>query len=261
MADPVVIRERLFTKETVPGPGRGPGRGALERVLQRYKALLDLIRTRNEMSEASIEHVTDEQISQARDDLRRDVMLHQLEMKKLVLIERATDRDMTNCERSAEDLGVSLSTLREELTELKEKLASERLIRSRREEYETLSKAANNSTVPRKETNLKLVEIKSKLQDLRTQEVETTETLDLRQKQFHLLLQSIHDLQAQFSNEESKSNKKLRSDTSKNSSNIDEINTDNNDIEMTDSQSQNICADNDVSEGEIDASMEEGETV
>ena len=232
MADPAVIKERLLTRETVPS-----GRGALERVLQRYKALLDLIRVRNDESEASLEHVTDEQIYQAKEDLRRDVMLHQLEMRKLVLIERANDKDMVNCEGNLKDLGESLSVLREELTELKQKLASEKLIRSRREEYEALSTAANLTTIPRKDTSQKLFKVKKRLEELNKKENEMAIIMDLRQKQFRLLLQSIHDLQAKFSNEE-----------------MEETDID---VEMADAQ--NACSNDDGSEGEIDANMEEGE--
>ena len=197
MADLAVIKERLRTRETVP-----TGRGCLERGIQKYKAFLDLIRARNEESDASLEVISDEQISLAMGDLRREIMLHQLEIRKLALVEKAIDIDKMNCEGNLEDLEDSINMMRQDLLDCKQKLASERLVRSRREEYEALSKSANLS-VSQKISNAKKLEMKLSLDNLRSEEARTQEEIDVKQKQFSLLIQSIYDLQATIANDSS----------------------------------------------------------
>lgn len=199
MVDPSIVKERLLTKETVPS-----GRGSLEKVLQKFKILADLVRARNEDSDAALNEseVTDAQIIEAKEQLRRDLMLHQLEVRKLVQVERAVEADRRNCKGELQVTLEKNEVLRKEMVELKQQLASERLIRSRREEYDALAKVLNRSTASRRETENKLNEVSLRLSQLREKRKQAIEDVDVREKQFCLLLQSIYDLKATLSKED-----------------------------------------------------------
>ena len=173
-------------------------------MILRYKSFIELVKGRNTESDVSLETVSVEQIELARDELRRDIMLHQLEVRKVALMEKAVDIDIMNCEGALEDLEEGVQRTKDEIVELKQQLATERLIRSRREEYNALAKVANIQTVPRKQTEARLVDGRRKLEERRDKKQQTEHEMEIREKQFQLLMQSVFDLKSTLAEDAAK---------------------------------------------------------
>ena len=83
----------------------------------------------------------------------------------------------------------------EEIRETKEELVKARKIRRNRMEYDAMAKVINKN--PDRDTQgIKIEEIKSEIEQLKVTEAALEDKLESRKKQFHVLVQSIHNLQA-----------------------------------------------------------------
>eukprot|EP00590_Aulacoseira_subarctica_P007864 CAMPEP_0172424824 /NCGR_PEP_ID=MMETSP1064-20121228/28442_1 /TAXON_ID=202472 /ORGANISM="Aulacoseira subarctica , Strain CCAP 1002/5" /LENGTH=163 /DNA_ID=CAMNT_0013167227 /DNA_START=279 /DNA_END=770 /DNA_ORIENTATION=+ len=129
------------------------------------------------------------------EDVQRELQMHNLEMRKMALMERSMEADLKEYDQLQQFLDSSKHKIREEIKTLQQSLASERLIRNDKLEYEALAKIVN--TLPSKmETQEKLNVVQKELDVLKDEEVRRDSELGIREKQFQLLLQSIFDLKS-----------------------------------------------------------------
>jgi THO complex subunit 7 len=95
-----------------------------------------------------------------------------------------------------------LSTFQDEITkaeteirQTKDELVQARKIRRNRMEYDAMAKVINQNP-DRSTSGHRIEEVKSDLEKLKATEAALEDKLESRKKQFHVLVQSIHNLQA-----------------------------------------------------------------
>lgn len=83
----------------------------------------------------------------------------------------------------------------EEIRQTKEELVKARIIRRNRMEYDAMAKVINKN--PDRATQEKKIEdVQIDIEKLKAKEAALEDKLESRKKQFHVLIQSIHNLQA-----------------------------------------------------------------
>ena len=83
----------------------------------------------------------------------------------------------------------------EEIRQTKEELVKARIIRRNRMEYDAMAKVINKN--PDRATQEKKIEdVQTDIEKLKAKEAALEDKLESRKKQFHVLIQSIHNLQA-----------------------------------------------------------------
>ncbi len=129
----------------------------------------------------------------AAGEIIRELKLHDLEMKKLALGSRAADAELSHYGNLQIATEQSIESVRGEIDDLKQSYAEEIKRRQRIGEYETLAKMAG-SRPPGKITKRKLQLIEGEMDEIKKETVKVQKKLDVKGKQFHLLIQSISDL-------------------------------------------------------------------
>jgi len=119
--------------------------------------------------------------------------LHDLEMKKLALGAQAAEAELSYYDAIGEKARKSISNVRGEIEKLRGDLVYETKVSNNRKEYEELAKMAS-SREPSRVTKRKLEVVRSEMDDIRTENNKVQKKLDVKGKQFHLLMQSIADL-------------------------------------------------------------------
>merc|ERR1719508_307353 len=88
----------------------------------------------------------------------------------------------------------STNSAREEIEETKAELVEAKRIRKNRMEYDALAKVIN--THPDREiSEARLEQVKAEQKQLEEKQIKVEDKLDIRKKQFHVLVNSIHQLQ------------------------------------------------------------------
>lgn len=80
-----------------------------------------------------------------------------------------------------------------DITQLQTELVNEKLMRQRKEECETLASQVNTE-VPRAVSQAAVAEVQAELETLRNREQDVLNQLDLRRKQFQLLMHAVAEL-------------------------------------------------------------------
>jgi len=187
------FRERLATKE---GQNLTATRGSLSKCVLRCRDFTEKIfhLVQNETNcEMAFDAVSLERL---KDELTSDLKLHDLEMRKSTLSASAAEVELKYYATIAECTKSSISECKLEIKKLKRKLSHELGVRGSREEYESLAKEAN-SHAPRVITEAKINELNISINKLRKRNSENDAELELREKQFQLLMQSIFDLKSE----------------------------------------------------------------
>ncbi|KAL6067573.1 REJ domain-containing protein [Balamuthia mandrillaris] len=165
-------------------------------------------------NEIGLKKFTQKYLQLAQGDITDPKELHQqetsllssLESFELGLNNAQTVRDTNAREidyftKLYSDLDQSIGDVREEITQLKQTLQDEKTLRQHKEEYDSLAKVIN-SFPSRSETTAKMDTLKKELEELGRQRLRTAQILELRSKQFALLLHTIQDLQRTLQLEE-----------------------------------------------------------
>ena len=93
----------------------------------------------------------------------------------------------------------AITKTQEDIVHLKETLLNERLRRQHKEEYETVSRIINKHR-PRKDLEADIAKLRGKMEELEGDHREVSNQIDMRRKQFHLLMHSIQELKSAMSN-------------------------------------------------------------
>ena len=83
---------------------------------------------------------------------------------------------------------------REEIEETKAELVEAKRIRKNRMEYDALAKVIMNHS-DRETSEARLEQVKAEQKQLEEKQVKLEDKLDIRKKQFHVLVSTIHQLQ------------------------------------------------------------------
>jgi len=210
------LRQRILTKE---GQSLAPGRGSLSQCALRFRefAQLSLITATNidcggttnssvvpggEASNLSL-------LTSVKEDLARELQLHNLEMQKLALGARAAESEIAYYASLADGTQSSIAECRNEIDSLKTTLTHEKQVLKNREEYESLAKMAASRPSSRL-SKQQLEEIRAEIEEIRSKEHKAETELGVKEKQFQLLMQSIYDLKSSL--EEDASREKVESE-------------------------------------------------
>ncbi|XP_048879678.1 THO complex subunit 7 homolog isoform X1 [Brienomyrus brachyistius] len=129
-------------------------------------------------------------------------------MGKTVLVYNMNLREMENYEKIYADIEQSITSAHEKIAECKKEILRAKRIRKNRQEYDALAKVIQQHP-DRHETMKQLKALDKELQQLSRIKENVEDKLELRKKQFHVLLSTIRELQQTLENDE-----KLESDES-----------------------------------------------
>ena len=114
---------------------------------------------------------------------------------KSKLVQEMNRTEAKNYEKLYEKIKLEISQAEEEIRQTKEDLVKARKVRRNRMEYDALAKVINKNP-DRLTQGKKIEDVKAELDDLKAAEDALEAKLESRKKQFHVLVQSIHNLQA-----------------------------------------------------------------
>uniref|UniRef100_A0A7M4FF99 THO complex subunit 7 n=2 Tax=Crocodylus porosus TaxID=8502 RepID=A0A7M4FF99_CROPO len=122
-------------------------------------------------------------------------------MGKTLLVYDMNLKEMENYEKIYKDIENSIAAAHEKIAECKKQILQAKRIRKNRQEYDALAKVIQHHP-DRHETLKQLEALGKELQHLSHIKENVEDKLELRRKQFHVLLSTIHELQQTLENDE-----------------------------------------------------------
>ncbi|XP_064606610.1 THO complex subunit 7 homolog isoform X2 [Liolophura sinensis] len=137
---------------------------------------------------------TDEENDATYQRLMSTVAQCEFTMEKSLLVYEMNLREQANYGKLNRQIEEKITQAMDKIAECKNELIEAKTIRRNRQEYDNL--AAVIQKQPDRQTSMKkLQELEDGLTQLKTTKEKLEQKLDLRRKQFHVLLSSIHELQ------------------------------------------------------------------
>ncbi|CAI9724387.1 THO complex subunit 7 homolog [Octopus vulgaris] len=115
-------------------------------------------------------------------------------MEKSVLVYEMNLTEQKKYEHLNQDIEEKISEATSKIIDCKQELQEAKRIRKNRQEYDALAKVIQRHP-DRLETTKQLQELDKELVKLKNHKNQIQEKLDLRRKQFHVLISAIHDLE------------------------------------------------------------------
>ncbi|KAJ8678971.1 hypothetical protein QAD02_014758 [Eretmocerus hayati] len=174
MSDEEVIRRRLL----IDGDGIGDDR----RLNVLLKSFIKWV------NNPDVDHILHE---------RMIAQLAQCEFaqRKSRLVSSMSDQELKNYEDLSSQIDVEIEEAKKSIERTKLDLQDAKRVRKNRIEYDVLAKVINEQP-DRRETDIKLATLQTELGKLKEKSQHLEEKLEMRRKQFHVLISSIHSLQA-----------------------------------------------------------------
>ncbi|TRY59092.1 hypothetical protein DNTS_028629 [Danionella cerebrum] len=122
-------------------------------------------------------------------------------MGKTLLVYNMNLKEMENYESIYKDIETSISSAHEKIAECKKEILRAKRIRKNRQEYDALARVIKKHP-DRHETLKQLEALDNELQRLSHTKESVEDKLELRKKQFHVLLTTIQELQQTLENDE-----------------------------------------------------------
>ncbi|KAM4021989.1 THO complex subunit 7 [Anomaloglossus baeobatrachus] len=122
-------------------------------------------------------------------------------MGKTLLVHDMNLREMENYEKIYSDIESSIAAAHDKIAECKKQILQAKRIRKNRQEYDALAKVIQYHP-DRHETLKQLEALDKELKQLSHTKENVEDKLELRRKQFHVLLSTIHELQQTLENDE-----------------------------------------------------------
>ncbi|XP_046751662.1 THO complex subunit 7 homolog isoform X1 [Diprion similis] len=114
--------------------------------------------------------------------------------KKSRLVANMSQEELKNYERMSKDIGIQIEEAKKEIEKTKVELQDAKRVRKNRIEYDVLAKVISEQP-DRLETDVKLATLRKELGTLKEKSEQLEHKLEMRRKQFHVLISSIHSLQ------------------------------------------------------------------
>ena len=124
-------------------------------------------------------------------------------MRKITLVADAAHDELAQYEEASRQIDSDVSATRAEIGRLQTELTYEKQVRQNREEYEKVAKMAN-ARPARRQTEEKLRQIQEEMRSIADEEATNVAELEVRSKQFHLLMQAVNDLKSTIAEDETK---------------------------------------------------------
>jgi len=133
--------------------------------------------------------------------LNSALMLIEWSDAKSKLVQEMNVAEAGNYEQLLTTIQTKINQAEADIQEAKKELEQARLVRRNRMEYDAMAKQINKYP-SRERTGKNISEVKSELERLRAEEESLDMKLQMRKNQFHVLVNSIHQLQALLDQEE-----------------------------------------------------------
>lgn len=194
--DNATLRERILTS------GAGNARGSLTKVALQYRDFIhQVMRTRSEAANDDDDD-TNNNLSMAADNLKTELLLHDLEVRKLILSSQAYTGNSSTYNSTLKNMQGSLSTIQNDIESLTKTLLQQRQIHSKRKEYNALAKISNEKHPPIHQTQCELDKVTEQIEQVQSEVEVATAKLHLREKQLRTLMSCLGDLKASLNEEE-----------------------------------------------------------
>lgn len=175
------IQRRLLTGAS----SKGGARGSLTRVATKLGHLHAKLNARGGS--------TDQEIQAVKDELKREVRLFQVEMRKWMIMIQSAEKELQDVTSQEQEMAAAVEEKQKEIQELRDQAAKVARTRICWQEYETLAKLARQRS-PRRVLQVKMEKANADLEKTKRQLYETAAESKVREKQFHLLIQCMLDL-------------------------------------------------------------------
>ena len=188
-----VLRKRLITKECGCDIFE---RGHLSSCVSRFREYAHSALLSDNKNIKKRQHSQPEiaqELKKMKERLRRELMLHKIEMKKLDLMDKTADIELRDYKASIVEVNQSIDKLKHDIETMKQTHATEKRVRRNREQYEFLAKEANKHPLCA-ETQNKLEKLQVEINMVVEDDNKINRDLKIKEKQTHLLMQSIFDL-------------------------------------------------------------------
>eukprot|EP00548_Thalassiothrix_antarctica_P013075 CAMPEP_0194165248 /NCGR_PEP_ID=MMETSP0154-20130528/1230_1 /TAXON_ID=1049557 /ORGANISM="Thalassiothrix antarctica, Strain L6-D1" /LENGTH=235 /DNA_ID=CAMNT_0038875643 /DNA_START=77 /DNA_END=784 /DNA_ORIENTATION=+ len=176
--------------------GSNAARGSLSKCAIQYRQFLSKYRGGDADADT---------IETLKQDLIHEFDLYQIEMRKMVLSIRVAHVDTEYIDREITDVESEIQKTRFEIEELRNKYPEAKKIRRNLEEFETISKKANQRP-PRFELEKSIDEVNGRLRKVEDNAQKNRDEKALREKQFHLFMQSLFDLKESLAEDDDNNN-------------------------------------------------------
>ncbi|XP_025987393.2 THO complex subunit 7 homolog [Solenopsis invicta] len=174
MSDEEVIRRRLL----IDGDGTGDDR----RINMLLKSFIKWINS-SDMDNTVHERTLSSQLAQC-----------EFAQKKSRLVSNMSRDELKSYEQLSKEIEIQIEKAKEDIEKTKAELQDAKRVRKNRIEYDVLAKVINEQP-DRLETHIKLDTLQQELGALKEKSEQLEHKLEMRRKQFHVLISSIHSLQ------------------------------------------------------------------
>ncbi|XP_056001384.1 THO complex subunit 7 homolog [Ostrea edulis] len=124
-------------------------------------------------------------------------------MEKSMLVHTMNTREQDNYNKLSQEIEAKIQDATEKIAECKNELSQAKRIRKNRQEYDALARVIQQHP-DRQETMKQLQGLDKDVSSLEEQKKSLEEKLDLRRKQFHVLIAAIHELENILDEDEAK---------------------------------------------------------
>lgn len=189
--EPDIFRQRLLIKEGVGAP-----KGSLTKCVQHYREFADLV-VFIMQNQSPFDITNLGKLETIKDEISMELRLHELEMKQLKIRAVTAESDIMYYDSQASRLQLQIESTKLAIKKLREKLDLEILIRKNREELEEISRRVISYPSISKSC-LEIGNINANIDSINKRDKGVRIEIDMRKKQFHLLMQSLLDIKLSF---------------------------------------------------------------
>ena len=198
VAAPPTEEDLMRTRLTIDGDGMGDDR-RLTLLLKNVIKFCNAAAPADGGGDAAAAAVED--LGRSRDRISAQLEQASWMDGKSKLAQRMNALETQNYESLYSEIEQGISRAHEDIAEAKRELVQARKVRRNRMEYDALAKVICQNP-DREATGRKLEEVREELEQLKGVEEALDEKLEMRKKSFHVLVHSIHQLQAMLAKEE-----------------------------------------------------------
>ncbi|XP_072750559.1 THO complex subunit 7 homolog [Anoplolepis gracilipes] len=173
MSDEEVIRRRLL----IDGDGTGDDR-RINMLLKSFIKWINSPDVDNTLHERMLSQLAQCEFAQ----------------KKSRLVSNMSREELDSYEQLSREIEIQIEEAKEDIEKTKIELQDAKRVRKNRIEYDVLAKVINEQP-DRLETDIKLATLQQELATLKKTSEQLEHKLEMRRKQFHVLISSIHSLQ------------------------------------------------------------------
>lgn len=173
MSDEEVIRRRLL----IDGDGTGDDR-RINMLLKSFIKWINSSDVDNTLHERMLSQLAQCEFAQ----------------KKSRLVSNMSREELDSYEQLSKEIEIQIEEAKEDIEKTKIELQDAKRVRKNRIEYDVLAKVINEQP-DRLETDIKLTTLQQELATLKEKSEQLEHKLEMRRKQFHVLISSIHSLQ------------------------------------------------------------------